>query len=107
MRKPKGQSGMDNPEKLATLGTQDTGGIQSKETGNIGHARHRRKTIQRNWQHWARKTQEEDNPEKLATLGTQDICCNNVAPVTNLCLGRPTTRSHSSQRSKQNVAVET
>ena len=23
--------------------------------------------------------------------------CNNVAPVTNLCLGRATTRSHSSQ----------
>jgi hypothetical protein len=27
--------------------------------------------------------------------------CNNVAPVTNLCLGRPTTRSHSSQWSKK------
>jgi hypothetical protein len=26
--------------------------------------------------------------------------CNNVAPVTNLCLGRVTTRSHSSQWSK-------
>ena len=33
--------------------------------------------------------------------------CNNVAPVTNLCLGRATTRSHSSQWSKKNVAVET
>jgi hypothetical protein len=33
--------------------------------------------------------------------------CNNVAPVTNLCLGRATTRSHSSQWSKQKVAVET
>ena len=33
--------------------------------------------------------------------------CNNVAPVTNLCLGRATTRSHSSQWSKINVAVET
>jgi hypothetical protein len=27
--------------------------------------------------------------------------CNNVAPVTNLCLGRATTRSHSSQWSKK------
>ena len=106
LRKPKGQSGMDNPEKLATLGTQDTGGIQSKETGNIGHARHRRKAIQRNWQHWTRKTQEEDNPEKLTTLGTQDINCNNVAPVTNLCLGRATTRSHSSQWSKKKLQLK-
>jgi hypothetical protein len=42
----------DNPEKLATLGTQDTGQInvreyrrgntkgQSRETGNIGYTRH-------------------------------------------------------------------
>ena len=35
------------------------------------------------------------------------ISCNNVAPVTNLCLGRATTRSHSSQWSKTKVAVET
>jgi hypothetical protein len=40
--------------------------------GNIGHKRHRTKTIQRHWQHWAHKTQDEDNSEKLATLGTQD-----------------------------------
>ena len=34
--------------------------------------------------------------------------CNNVAPVTNLCLGRATTRSgQSSQWSKKKVAVET
>ena len=33
--------------------------------------------------------------------------CNNVAPVTNLCLGRAATRSHSSQWSKKKVAVET
>jgi len=43
----------DNPEKLATFGTQDTGQInvrecrrsnekeQSRETGNIGYTRHR------------------------------------------------------------------
>ena len=29
--------------------------------------------------------------------------CNNVAPVTNLCLGRATTRSHSSQWSKKKL----
>jgi hypothetical protein len=33
--------------------------------------------------------------------------CNNVAPATNLCLGRATTWSHSSQWSKIKVAVET
>ena len=44
---------MDNLEKLATLGTQDTGQInvrenrreirngQSRDTGNIGHTRYR------------------------------------------------------------------
>jgi hypothetical protein len=37
----------------------------------------------------------------------RSLSCNNVAPVTNLCLGRATTRSHSSQWSKKKVAVET
>ena len=32
--------------------------------------------------------------------------CNNVAPVTNLCLGRATTRSHSSQWSKQKKELQ-
>jgi len=45
---------------------------QSRKTGNIGYTRHRMKTIQRNWQHWVHKTQDEDNPEKPAALGTQD-----------------------------------
>ena len=27
---------------------------------------------QRHWQHWAQKIQDEDNPETLATLGTED-----------------------------------
>ena len=62
----KRQSRMDNPETLATLGTQDTG--QSRNTGDIEYTRHR--TIQKHWQHWAHKTQ--DNPETLATCGTPD-----------------------------------
>ena len=65
---------------------------QARETGNIGHTRHRTKvnktrsnqewTIQRHWQHWTQKTQDKgkqnkgqsrmDNPETLATLDTQD-----------------------------------
>ena len=45
---------MDNPEELATQGTQD------EETGNIGYTR------RRNWQHRVHKT------KKLATQGTQD-----------------------------------
>jgi hypothetical protein len=65
----------DNPEKLATLGTQDTGQINVREyrRGN------NKKTIQRNWQHRVHKTQDKnmlentegvikkDNPERLAT----------------------------------------
>ena len=30
------------------------------------------KIIQRHWQQWAHKTQDEDNSETLATMGTQD-----------------------------------
>jgi hypothetical protein len=40
-------------------------------------------------------------------LYPEKTSCNNVAPVTNLCLGRATTQSHSPQWSKKKVAVET
>ena len=70
---------MENPKKLATLGTQD----EEKQEY----------TIQRSLQHWVHKTKKNkngqsretcnigytrprktriDNPEKLVTLGTQD-----------------------------------
>jgi hypothetical protein len=62
----------DNPETLATFGTQNTGRRQSRDTGNIWHTKHRTKTIQRHWQHLAHKTQDKDNPETLATFGTQN-----------------------------------
>ena len=50
-RIPKGQSKIDNPEKLATQGTQDTGQINVREyrRGN------QKWTIQRNWQHRVHK----------------------------------------------------
>ena len=83
----KKRSRMDNLEKLATLGTQDTGrqieeaikNGQSRETGNIGYTRHRTLdrmsnqewTIQRDWQHWVHKTHDED------TL--------NVTYIVNMC----------------------
>ena len=52
-RKPKGQSRMDNPETLATLGIQD-----------IGRNKRQRKP---------KGQSRMDNPETLATLGIQDI----------------------------------
>ena len=70
---------MDNPEKLATQDTQDTGAIkngQSRETDNTGHRSYQEWPIQRNWQHKTHKTQElsrMDNPEKLATQDTGAI----------------------------------
>ena len=53
-RIPKRQSKMDNPEKLAIQGTQDTGQINVREyrRGN------QKWTIQRNWQHRVHKTQD-------------------------------------------------
>jgi hypothetical protein len=48
----------DNPEKLVTLGTQDTGHIHVREN---------------------RRRYEKDNPEKLATYGTQDTGQINVS----------------------------
>ena len=41
-RKPNGESRMESPETLATLGIQDT--RQSRDTGNIGYTRQRTKT---------------------------------------------------------------
>jgi hypothetical protein len=40
------------------------------------------------------------------TTITSHLSCNNVAPVTNLCLGRATTRSHSSQWRKQKLQLK-
>jgi uncharacterized protein YhhL (DUF1145 family) len=38
-----------NSETLVTLGTQETGRRQFRDTGNIGYTRDRTKTIQRHW----------------------------------------------------------
>ena len=91
VHKTKGQSQMDNPEKMAGYtrrrgnqrwtfqrkwqATQDEGAIkdrQSRENGIIGYTRGRgnqRWTIQRKWQHRVHKTKGQskmDNPEKMA-----------------------------------------
>jgi hypothetical protein len=44
----------DNPEKLASLGTQDTGQIHVREYPRVI----KKKTIQRNWQHRVHKTKD-------------------------------------------------
>ena len=56
-RKPKEQSIIDNPETLATVGTQDTGRRSNQE-----------QIIQINWQH---KTQDENKQIKHTTEKTK------------------------------------
>jgi hypothetical protein len=56
--KPKGHSRMDNSETLATLGTQDTGRKQLNVRENRRGFQEWR--IQRHWQHWVHKAQDEN-----------------------------------------------
>ena len=64
-RKQKGQSRMDNPEKLPTLGKQDTGRRKTKQINVRENRRGNQEwTIQRNYQHWVHKTQDEDKQSK-------------------------------------------
>jgi hypothetical protein len=99
--------GEDTPEKLATLGTQNTGRRHSRDTGNIGHTRHRAKTLQRHWQHWAHKTQGEDTPETLATLGTQDTGRSKQKTKTNKQTIIQTKHTHTQHRKLKRWAIRT
>ena len=60
-----GQSRMDNPEKLETLGTQDTGRRQAKQINVRENRRGNQEwTIQRHRQHWVHKTQDKGKQNK-------------------------------------------
>ena len=56
---------MNNPEKLETLGTQDTRRRQRKQM-NIRENRRGNQEwiIQRNWKHWGHKTKDEGKQNK-------------------------------------------
>jgi hypothetical protein len=71
-----GQSRMDNPEKLETLGTQDTGRRQTKQI-NVRENRSGNEewTIQNHWQHWVHKTW------LLLRFSLTFICCVCLRPV--------------------------
>ena len=57
---------MDNPEKLATMDTQDTGQRQRKQLNVRENRRGSQvRTIQGNWQHCVRKTQDDDKQENI------------------------------------------
>ena len=54
LRKPNGQSRMDNPETLSTLSTRETGQVDVRE-----NRRDKQEwTIQRHCQHWVHKSQD-------------------------------------------------
>ena len=56
---------MNNPEKLARLGTQDTGRRKTKQINVRENRRGNQEwTIQRNRQLWVHKTQDEDKQNK-------------------------------------------
>ena len=56
---------MDNPEKLETLGTQDTGRRHTKQINvRVNQRGSQEWTIQRNWKHWVHKTQDEGTQNK-------------------------------------------
>ena len=76
-RKPKGQSRMNNLETLATLDTQDTGQINVKENRKVNQEY----TIQRHWQHWVHKTQDEDKYNKNTTQEAN--ATSNTDPIKN------------------------
>ena len=68
---------MDNPEKLPTLGTQDTGRRQTKKINVRENRRGNQEwTIQRYYQHWVQKTQDEDKQNKYTLEKTEGVIKN-------------------------------
>ena len=72
---------MNIPEKLVTLGTQDTERRPAKQINVRENRRGNQEwTIQRNQQHWGHKTQDEDKQNKKHST----ICVRHHCMQTNI-----------------------
>ena len=92
---------MDNPEKLATLGTQDTGRRQTQQIKVRENRRSNQEwTTQRNLQHWVHKTPDEEKQNKYKLEKTEGAIKNGQLRETgNIRYTRHRTKANTTNKS--------